>query len=128
VKAFLRERKKMIFKAAGGEKFGVVSSTKPGQARLRLAAELLAELRRNERKGELVVVDEFNPESIGDFGFDALICAACPRIPIDDAERFEQPILTPFELKVMLGAYPLEPYKFDEVKKEDFEKRFKRIR
>jgi 2-(3-amino-3-carboxypropyl)histidine synthase len=128
MKGFLRARRKMIFKAAGGEKFGVVSSTKLGQARLHLAMELLAELRMNERKGELVIVDELNPESIGDFGFDALICAACPRIPIDDAERFGQPILTPFELRVMLGVCPLEPYEFDEVKEGDFEKRFKRAR
>jgi 2-(3-amino-3-carboxypropyl)histidine synthase len=122
VGGFLRSRKKMISKAAGGERFGVISSTKPGQARLHLAAELLAELRKNGRKGELVIVDEFNPESIGDFGFDALICAACPRIPIDDAERFEQPILTPFEMRVMLGTCPLEPYELDEVKKEDLKK------
>jgi 2-(3-amino-3-carboxypropyl)histidine synthase len=122
VKDFLLARRKMIFKAAGGEKFGVVSSTKLGQARLRLAADLLTELKRHGRKGELIIVDEFNPENIGDFDFDALICAACPRIPIDDAERFEQPLLTPFEMRVMLGMCPLEPYELDEVKKEDFKK------
>lgn len=120
---FLRMRKAMISRAAAGERLGVVVSTKPGQARFRLAADLAERLRRKGREVHLVAVDEVDPTGLGDFGFDALICAACPRIPIDDAERFEQPILTPFEAAVMLGEVPFEPYRLDEVRKWDFEKK-----
>jgi 2-(3-amino-3-carboxypropyl)histidine synthase len=116
---FLRARKAMVSRAASGERFGVVTSTKPGQMRLRLAARLLAELRKSGREGQLLAVDEITPESVGDFGFDAFVCAACPRIPVDDADRFEQPILTPFEMRAMLGAVSIEKYEMDEVKKED---------
>jgi 2-(3-amino-3-carboxypropyl)histidine synthase len=114
---FLRARKAVILKAAGGEKFGIVVSTKPGQTRLNLAVELQRVLRKGGRDAELVTVDELVPESIEDFDFDVLVCTACPRIPIDDAERFRQPLLTPFETRVVLGELPLEPYRLDEMEK-----------
>lgn len=118
--SFLRGRKAMISKAAAGERFGVVVSTKPGQARFKLAARLVESFKRKAREACLLVVDEVDPEGLGDFRLDAIICAACPRIPIDDAESFEKPILTPFEAAVMLGEAPFEPYQLDEVRKGDF--------
>ncbi len=114
---FLRRRKAMISKAAAGKRFGVVVSSKPGQARFKLAAKLVEDLRRSKRDAQLLVADEVKPEELGDFEFDAFVCAACPRIPIDDAERFERPILTPFEARVMLGKVKFEPYRMDEVRK-----------
>jgi 2-(3-amino-3-carboxypropyl)histidine synthase len=114
---FLRARKAAILKAAGGEKFGIVISTKPGQTRLNLAVELQRVLRKCGRDAELVTVDELVPESIEDFDFDVLVCTACPRIPMDDAERFRQPLLTPFETRAVLGELPLEPYRLDEMEK-----------
>ena len=117
---FLRRRKAMISRAAAGERFGVVVSSKPGQARFKLATRLVKDIRRSKLDARLLVVDEVKPEGLRDFELDAFICAACPRIPIDDAERFERPILTPFEALVMLGKVKFEPYRIDEVKKEDF--------
>ena len=117
---FLRGRKAMISKAAAGERFGVLVSSKPGQARFKLAAKLVEDLRRSKRDSRLLVVDEVEPEGLEDFELDAFVCAACPRIPIDDAERFERPILTPFEAQVMLGKAKFGPYRMDEVNREDF--------
>ncbi|MDI6643049.1 MAG: diphthamide biosynthesis enzyme Dph2 [Candidatus Hodarchaeaceae archaeon] len=119
-KDFLRKRRAMISRAAAGERFGVVVSTKPGQARFRLAAELVRRLRAKGREVYLAAVDEVDPIRFADFRFDALVCAACPRIPIDDCERFEQPILTPFEVTVALGDAPFRPYRLDEVRESDF--------
>jgi 2-(3-amino-3-carboxypropyl)histidine synthase len=120
VDAFLRRRKTMIARAAAGERFGVVVSTKPGQARFKLAAKLAGDLKRAGKVAHVLAVDEVRPEELGDFGLDGFICAACPRIPIDDAGRFEQPILTPFEAQVMLGKAKFQPYQMDEVTKRDF--------
>jgi len=117
---FLRRRKAMIARAAAGERFGVVVSTKPGQARFKLAMKLAGELKRAGKVAHVLVVDEVGPEELGDFGLDGFICAACPRIPLDDAERFEQPILTPFEARVMLGKTKFEPYQMGGAIKEDF--------
>ncbi|MCS7131237.1 MAG: 2-(3-amino-3-carboxypropyl)histidine synthase subunit, partial [Hadesarchaea archaeon] len=122
LKDFLRRRKAMIARATACERFGVVVSTKPGQARFKLASTLLCGLRRAGFSAYLLVVDEVRPESLADFELDAFVCVACPRIPIDDAERFEEPVLTPFEAMVMLGETSFEPYKLDEVRREDFER------
>ncbi len=120
VDAFQRRRKAMIARAAAGERFGVIVSSKPGQARFKLAAKLAEDLKLAGKVAHVLTVDEVRPEELGDFGLDGFICAACPRIPIDDAERFEQPVLTPFETQVMIGKAKFQPYRMDEVTKGDF--------
>ncbi|MEM2192026.1 MAG: diphthamide biosynthesis enzyme Dph2 [Candidatus Hadarchaeales archaeon] len=111
---FLRKRKATITMAAMGEKFGVVTSTKPGQWRIATARRAVEELRKSGKLAELLVVDEITPQAVGDYRFDCLVCAACPRIPIDDQDRFEVPIITPWEMKVMLGQARFSPYQMDE--------------
>jgi len=117
---FLKQRRAMISRATAGERFGILVSSKPGQARLKLAARLARELRRAGRTAHILVLDEISQEKLDDFKLDAFVCAACPRIPIDDAGRFGKPILTPFEAMAMIGKEKFEPYKLDEVKSSDF--------
>lgn len=117
---FLKQRRAMISRAAAGEKFGILVSNKPGQARLKLAASLAGELRRAGLTVDILVLDEISQEKLDDFKLDAFVCAACPRIPIDDAGRYSKPILTPFEARVMIGKEKFEPYKLDEAKSGDF--------
>ena len=116
---FIGKRKAAVAKAALSKKFGVIVSTKVGQARFNLAKNIVDVLRQNGREAHLLAVDELTPEGIGNFDLDAFVCVACPRIPIDDAERFERPMLTPFEVEAMLGKVPFEPYLIDEVRLED---------
>jgi len=120
VDAFLRRRRAMIARAAAGKRFGIIVSTKPGQARFKLAARLVRDLRRAGKVAHVLAVDEVRPEELGDFRLDGFICVACPRMPIDDAERFERPVLTPFEARVMLGKAKFAPYQMDEAGKGDF--------
>jgi 2-(3-amino-3-carboxypropyl)histidine synthase len=117
---FLKQRRAMISRATAGEKFGILISSKPGQARLKLAARLAGELRRAGLTAHILVLDEISQEKLDDFKLDAFVCAACPRIPIDDAGRFSKPILTPFEARAMIGKEKFEPYKLDELKSSDF--------
>lgn len=117
--AFLQRRKAMVARAAAGERFGVVASTKRGQARFNLARRLVENLKHSGRDAYLLAVDEVKPEELEDFKSDALVCTACPRIPIDDAERFRCPVLTPFETEVMLGKAKFETYRIDEITKVD---------
>ena len=116
---FLNGRKAMVKRASACEEFGVVTSVKPGQKRFKLAKDLVDELRRDGLNAELLAADEITPENLADFQVDAIVCAACPRIPIDDAERFDFPILTPFEARAMRGKADLEQYEMDEVRAED---------
>jgi 2-(3-amino-3-carboxypropyl)histidine synthase len=117
---FLKQRRAMISRATAGERFGILVSSKPGQARLKLAARLAAGLRRAGLTAHILVIDEISQEKLDDFKLDAFVCAACPRIPIDDAGRFSKPILTSFEARAMIGKERFEPYKLDEVKSSDF--------
>jgi 2-(3-amino-3-carboxypropyl)histidine synthase len=117
----LKKRKAMIARAASCQSFGVLVSTKPGQARFKLASNLVSEFRKAGLSSHLLVMDEITPEKVSDFKeIEAFVCAACPRLPIDDAARFDRPILTPFEVMVMLGKKKFEPYQLDEVLVSDF--------
>ena len=116
---FIGRRKAMIAKAALCNKFGVIVSTKAGQARLNQAKKVAGSLIGSGRQAYILAVDELAAEKIGNFGLDAYVCVACPRIPLDDADRFDGPMLTPFEVEVMLGKVPINPYRVDEVPPED---------
>jgi 2-(3-amino-3-carboxypropyl)histidine synthase len=117
---FLSSRRAMISRAAACERFGILVSVKPGQARFKLATNLVDDFKRAGLTARLLVMDEISPEKLEDFKLEAFVCAACPRMPIDDAKRFSQPILTPFEARAMLGKEKFEPYKLDEVQPSDF--------
>jgi len=114
-KEFVRKRAAIISRAAIGTRFGVVVSTKPGQNRLGLAREIVEKLRNAGKTAHLLIVDDVRPEGLNDFALDAIVCTACPRIAIDDSERFGCPVLTPFEAEVMLGGRSIEPYRLDEI-------------
>ncbi|MBO7204879.1 MAG: diphthamide synthesis protein, partial [Candidatus Methanomethylophilaceae archaeon] len=46
---------------------------------------------------------------------DAYVCTACPRIAMDDALRYDRPMLTPPELEVALGIREWDDYVFDQI-------------
>ena len=55
------------------------------------------------------------PPAAGD-PVDAFVNTACPRIAIDDSVKYAKPLLTPFELEVILGEKQWEEgYQFDEI-------------
>ncbi|MEA1905155.1 MAG: diphthamide biosynthesis enzyme Dph2 [Candidatus Hadarchaeota archaeon] len=118
---FIRRRKAMIARASVCEKFGVVTSIKPGQRRFKLMENLVHGLRSSGMSAESIVADEIVPEKLSEFQVEAFVCAACPWIPIDDAERFDRPVLSPFEAMVLLGKMDLEPYQLDEIGRSDVE-------
>ncbi len=113
---FLKHRKAAVMRAATCRKFGILVSTKPGQERFALARSLMVKLKSAGRMPSLLVVDEVSPEGLGEFTqIEAFVCCACPRIPIDDAGRFEKPVLTPFEAEAAIGETSFEHYRLDEI-------------
>ncbi|MEM2282901.1 MAG: diphthamide biosynthesis enzyme Dph2 [Candidatus Hadarchaeales archaeon] len=101
---FLRWRRGVIAKSLSCQEFGILLSTKSGQWRPEVAKRVGEKLRGSGRKVCLIIQDEIRVEELEDYGFEAYVCTACPRLALDDARRVRFPILTPSEVDAMLGA------------------------
>ncbi len=111
----LEERRRVLKRAAGARRWGILVSPKPGQARGGLARKLAGEAARKGWETQTVFMDEVAPSKVDNFGFDAWVNTACPRLALDDAHRFEKPMLTPQEFEILLGLRRWEDYAFDEI-------------
>lgn len=118
---FLRKRYAMLSRAESCQRFGVLVSTKPGQSRLSLSKDLERRLEEHGYDAYVLIVDEVDPQSLGDYDLEAFVNTACPRLPIDDAGIFDVPILTPFEVEVLLGEKEWDHYGLDELGRESGE-------
>ncbi len=105
----VRQRFAMIEKARKAQSFGIIVSTKPGQCNPQIAASILQQLESTGKTGTLLYADEVVPEKLMDFtGLEAFVDTACPRLALDDPERFPKPILTRDEIMVVVGAWSWE--------------------
>jgi len=109
----LRQRHAAISKASTAKKFLILVSTKVGQNRLHLATHLRKEAIDHNRKADLVVMNEFNPDLLIPFEADAYVSTACPRLAIDDFLRYPKPILTPVEFEIAIGIKRWGDYHLD---------------
>jgi 2-(3-amino-3-carboxypropyl)histidine synthase len=88
-------RKALMMAAALARRFGIIVSVKPGQENLRGALALKKSFECAGRKAGILVTDFVSAEALQNFGcFDAFVITACPRLAIDDWERFGRPALT----------------------------------
>ncbi len=105
-----KRRKGMLLKALECKTFGILLSTKPGQFAIEAARTAKEEFIRRGLRAEILLSNELNPVSIGNFlHFECYVNTACPRIQ-EDREIFELPILNYADLKEF---FPL----FDELRK-----------
>jgi len=111
----LRQRNGTIAKAKDCLNFGILLSIKPGQIRLEYAFRIREKLRRYDRQGILLALDNITPSQIDYLPFDAYINLACPRLAIDDYNQYKKPLITPIELDIMLKERNWENYLFDEI-------------
>lgn len=95
----LKKRHALIFKASQCETFGVVTSTYPGQHRKKEAIKIKKYLEQKGKTAYLFIANEITPENL--YGCDAYVICACPRIALDDAARFEHPVLTCTEVPLL---------------------------
>jgi 2-(3-amino-3-carboxypropyl)histidine synthase len=65
------------------------------------------------------MMDLVTPEQLLAFKVDAYVNTACPRITIDDSERFHVPVLTPQEFEIVLGERKWEPFVMDEILEDE---------
>jgi 2-(3-amino-3-carboxypropyl)histidine synthase len=111
----MRQRHGAIARAKDASSFGIIIGTKPGQTRMNLANDLKMLLEKHERKSYILVMNQVSPAALKPFNIDAYVSCVCPRVAIDDYLMYDEPILTPIELKIVLGDVKWEDYKFDEI-------------
>ncbi|HMB46054.1 MAG TPA: diphthamide biosynthesis enzyme Dph2 [Candidatus Methanoperedens sp.] len=112
---FIRKRSGYIAKSMDAKVFGVVVSSKSGQNRIDLARKLSGMARRHGKKAQIIMMDLVTPEQLLAFKVDAYVNTACPRITIDDAERFHVPVLSPSEFEIVLGERKWDSLEMDEI-------------
>jgi 2-(3-amino-3-carboxypropyl)histidine synthase len=102
VDRFIRRRYAGIARAQGAHLWGVLLGVKRHQQRHALAKELVHKIEKHNLDAYLIMVDAIGPETLASFKADAFVNTACPRIGIDDAARYDRPVLTPVELEIVL--------------------------
>lgn len=102
----IRKRKKgMMLKALECKVFAILLSTKPGQLCVKAAKDSKKKLQDAGLTAEILVSNEFNPVSIGNFPqFECYINTACPRVD-EDSELFDKPIINAVDLEDFLQLY-----------------------
>ncbi len=112
---FLRKRFGSIAQVQEHSKVAVITSTKQGQRRKELAEELIEKGESEGKKMVLVEFDEIDPSSMENFRLGCAVNTACPRIALDDSERFETTLLTPSEFKMAAKEKNWGVWEMDEI-------------
>jgi 2-(3-amino-3-carboxypropyl)histidine synthase len=111
----LRRRSAVIESARSAGSFGIIVESRPGQQRWELARSLRDELADAGMDPVLMLLREVSPDRLVALGMDAYVSTACPRIAVDDQSAYPVPVLTPQEVRVLLGTEPWEGYRLDEI-------------
>lgn len=115
-------RKTCISQAKSSSTVGVIMGTLGRQGNQRVVQHLQRRLQESGRKAVVILLSEIFPAKLDLFSdLDAFVQIACPRLSIDWGEAFGKPLLTPYELSVVLGdgrwtaddengSYPMDFY------------------
>lgn len=112
---FLRKRYARISRALDAKKFCIAVNTKIGQRRESLAAVIEDQVAKLGMDSVIVVTDDVKPSDFENMRCDAVIFTGCPRVSIDDHDKFSMPILTPVEFQQLFGLKPKGKYVMDEI-------------
>ena len=105
----VRQRYAMVERARQAGSFGIIVSTKPGQSNPTIALNIQRQLEESGKKAVILYADEIVPQKLLDFkDIEAFVDTACPRLALDDPERFSKPIVTRDEIMVVMGAWTWE--------------------
>ncbi len=94
---FIRRRYARMFKASQAGRICIVIDTKIGQRRERLAEKILDMSIKSGLNAVKAYSDNASDSDFVNMGCDLVVFTGCPRVPIDDEDRFSMPVLTPAE-------------------------------
>ncbi|HEY9206863.1 MAG TPA: diphthamide biosynthesis enzyme Dph2 [Candidatus Methanoperedens sp.] len=112
---FLKKRHGYVARAMDAVVFAIIVSTKSGQKRMGLALKLREIANKHGKNSYIILMDLVTPDQLLAFKADAYVNTACPRITIDDAERFHVPVLTPQEFEIVMGEREWKKMEMDEI-------------
>ena len=105
----------LIEKARKSNSFGILVSSKEGQAKFELANELKKLIEKKGKKAFVFAADLLLPEYLLGIDVDCLVSTACPRLGLEDSANWKLPLINSEELKILLGKKKIEKYCFDEL-------------
>jgi len=115
-KKILKQRYAKILNSMNKSVFGVIIGAKRGQRRLELAYNIKKKIESTGKKAYMLYIEEMSPEALMPFReIEVFVNTACPRITIDDAERYKKPLISAVELEIALGERKWENYRMDEI-------------
>lgn len=113
-------RKEAILQASTSTNFGVIMGTLGRQGSPKVVEHLCKRLESNNKTTTIILLSEIFPNKLKLFcGLEAFVQIACPRLSIDWGRAFHRPLLTPYELSVVL-----DDVKFMDDKENDENSRY----
>ncbi|KAJ1658346.1 Diphthamide biosynthesis protein 1 [Dispira simplex] len=113
-------RQQAIITARHAKKFGLILGTLGRQGSPKVIKELEQKLKARNLDYVVVLLSEIFPDKLAQFAdIDAWVQVACPRLSIDWGYAFERPLLSPYEMSVVLestpwqSVYPMDFYAND---------------
>jgi len=104
-----KQRWASIDEAQKAHSFGVLIGLKSGQKRIDEAMRVKEKLEKKGKKATLLTIREVTPEALTQFPtIDSFVNTACPRIALDEANKFRKPVLTVNEALVIIGELTWE--------------------
>jgi len=105
----IKQRWASIEEAKTAKTFAILVGLKPGQRKLEEALNVKRKLEENGKSVCLFVAKEVTPEVLMEFPtVEAYVNTACPRVSLDDASKFQKPVLTINEASVVIGELSWE--------------------
>ena len=105
----IKQRWASIEEAKKAKTFAVLVGLKPGQKKLEEALDVKKKLEESGKTACLFVAKEVTPEVLMEFPtVEAYVNTACPRVSLDDASKFQKPVLTVNEALVVVGELSWE--------------------
>ncbi|MBI2667786.1 diphthamide biosynthesis enzyme Dph2 [Candidatus Woesearchaeota archaeon] len=96
-------RLKLIEKAREANIFGIIVGMKSGQQNFSVAENIKNKLLKNGREAYILTMNNVtNDQLINFYNIEIFVNTSCPRISIEDIDRFEKPVITYTELLIAL--------------------------
>ncbi len=105
----IRQRWRSIEEAQKAKTFGILVGLKPGQKSLEQAYKIKRQFEEKAKVAYLFAINEITPEALIEFPtIEAYVNTACPRLSVEDAQRFKVPMLSKNEALVVIGEMSWE--------------------